>query len=140
MLLQVNAHGNSATADKLKTARNIKLEGAVSGNVSFDGSKDVIINTTQSNIAVLTGNVTLTNGTGSTNVNYPSGFTKSNCILISSGCQYNSAGWWLFGNGQGILSGARMTDSTVTFNVSTVENGVGPSGTYPFKIVLMKIS
>lgn len=40
----MNAHGNSATADKLKTARNIKLQGAVSGNASFDGSKDLTIN------------------------------------------------------------------------------------------------
>lgn len=45
MLLQVNAHGNSATADKLKTARNIKLQGAISGNANFDGSNDVTINT-----------------------------------------------------------------------------------------------
>lgn len=45
MLLQVNAHGNSATADKLKTARNIKIQGAVSGSGSFDGIKDVTINT-----------------------------------------------------------------------------------------------
>lgn len=35
------------TANKLKTARNIKLQGAVSGNADFDGSKNVTIDTTQ---------------------------------------------------------------------------------------------
>lgn len=37
--------GNSATATKLATARNIKLQGAVSGNTNFDGSENVVINT-----------------------------------------------------------------------------------------------
>lgn len=45
MLLLATVHGNSATADKLKTARNIKLQGAVSGNANFDGSKDIVIET-----------------------------------------------------------------------------------------------
>ena len=47
----LNVHGNSATAtsaSKLTTTRNIKLEGAVTGNVDFDGSKDVVIETTMS--------------------------------------------------------------------------------------------
>ena len=36
---------NSATANKLKTARNIALSGAVSGNADFDGSGNITINT-----------------------------------------------------------------------------------------------
>jgi len=38
--------GNAATATKLKTARKITLTGEVNGNVMFDGTKDVSINTT----------------------------------------------------------------------------------------------
>ncbi len=36
---------NSATTTKLKTARNIALSGAVSGNADFDGSGNITINT-----------------------------------------------------------------------------------------------
>lgn len=63
--------GNSATATKLQNARNIKLQGAVSGNANFDGSTNITINTEQANIAVLTGNITISNGEGTTNVAYP---------------------------------------------------------------------
>lgn len=43
---QIVVHGNSATATKLATKRNIKLQGAVNGNADFDGSADLVINTT----------------------------------------------------------------------------------------------
>lgn len=43
LLVHLNAHGNSATATKLENARNIKLQGAVSGNANFDGSVDTTI-------------------------------------------------------------------------------------------------
>ena len=38
-----NITGNSATSDKLKTARNITLKGDAQGTVSFDGSQNVSI-------------------------------------------------------------------------------------------------
>ena len=38
--------GNASTADKLKTARNIKLTGSVTGNANFDGSGNIEISTT----------------------------------------------------------------------------------------------
>ena len=41
---------NAASASKLATAREIKLQGGVSGTVDFDGSENVVINTTLSNI------------------------------------------------------------------------------------------
>lgn len=71
-IVQNNVHGNSATATKIITARKITLSGAVNGNVEFDGTEDVTIKTEQSNIVILTGNITLTNGNGSVNINYPS--------------------------------------------------------------------
>ena len=82
-------------ATKLKTARNIKLQGAVSGNANFDGSKDIEITTTQNNFAVIEGNLQCNANTQdsskgectftATTVNYPSGFTKDNCCVISLG-------------------------------------------------------
>ncbi len=43
LLVVVVAMLGSAT--KLKNTRNIKLQGAVSGNTNFDGSKDIVIDT-----------------------------------------------------------------------------------------------
>lgn len=88
MLLVANVHGNSATADKLKTPRNIKLQGAVSGNANFDGNEDVTINVTQANIAILTGKIQMPES-NSESINgrkvlaYPAGFNKDNCVVIS---------------------------------------------------------
>lgn len=41
---------NAVSASKLATAREIKLQGGVSGAANFDGSANVVINTTLSNI------------------------------------------------------------------------------------------
>lgn len=91
-VLVVVVLGNSATATKLQNARNIALSGAVTGNVNFDGSQGVIINTTQSNIAILEGTVTtsekLENETLHYNTysfNFPEGFNKNNCYCIAFG-------------------------------------------------------
>ena len=43
---EISVTGNAATATKLSTARTLSLTGAVSGNVSFDGSANVNITTT----------------------------------------------------------------------------------------------
>ena len=92
LLLQVlvNVHGNSATATKLQTARTISLSGDVTGSASFDGSSNVIITTDLANVAVLSGSVTLTASSSSgqtysqTNfeLNYPSGYNKSNTLVL----------------------------------------------------------
>jgi hypothetical protein len=42
----ISITGNAASANKLTTARNIALSGAVSGNANFDGSSNITINTT----------------------------------------------------------------------------------------------
>lgn len=67
------------TASKLATARKINVNGAVSGSANFDGSGNVTITTTQANIAVLTGTIK-----EDININYPSGYNKNNCIVISA--------------------------------------------------------
>lgn len=88
---------HAITADKLKTARKIKLTGAVTGEASFDGSRDVTISTTQDNIAVVEGSQVLkdapadtlqTHSTTTFRVNLPSGFTHHNCFVISIGTKF----------------------------------------------------
>lgn len=84
-------HGNSATATKLQTGRNISLSGDVTGSVSFDGSKNVSITTNLANVVVLTGTIpanTSNNSFSSTEVNYPSGYNQNNCVVIAS--QFNN--------------------------------------------------
>ena len=64
------------------------LSGAVSGSADFASNGAVSVTTKQANIAVLTGTIQMpekdssTLG-GSTNVNYPAGFTSSNCCIMS---------------------------------------------------------
>lgn len=142
MVLLPIVHGNAATATKLKTARKITLTGAVSGNVNFDGSGNVSISTTQANITVLTGKITLESSGGSANVNYPTGFTKDNCIVVACGITYNSAGYRAFGTVQASVStGARLNSSSITVCCYPVQASTGsPTGTFNYKLVLMKIS
>ena len=68
------------SANKLKTGRTISLTGDVTGSASFDGSKNVSINADLANIAVLTG--TMKNG--SATINYPDGYNKDNCVILST--------------------------------------------------------
>lgn len=143
--------GNSATASKLATARNIKLQGAVSGNANFDGSANITINTTQANIATLTGSVK-----NEKTLSYPSGFNKSNCVVISAmfdgpstavswttGALFNSSGYVK----GGIPFEITLSDTgiTLTRRIINIGNGVTPTvsddmaNSANFKIVLMKI-
>ena len=80
-IVQKVAHGNSSTASKLQTARNIAISGAVKGSANFDGSGNVTINTTQNNIFVLSGSLSSGNNL---EINYPTGLTKDNCVCISA--------------------------------------------------------
>lgn len=129
MVLLVVVLGMLGTATKLATARKIALTGAVSGNTNFDGSGDITITTKQANIAVLTGTISLTSGVGQQSINYPSGFTKDNCVAISSNIQYTS-NWSPDGNH--VILGS----NTVILNSSTN----GPTGNKNYRIVLMKIA
>ncbi len=69
---------NAASASKLKTPRNIALAGAVSGNVDFDGSGNITINTQlKENTAVVRAFCSF-NGTGA-----PVILAESNIASIS---------------------------------------------------------
>ena len=143
--------GNSATASKLQTARNIKLQGAVAGNTNFDGSGNITITTTQNNIFVLSGNITLSNGYATTNINYPSGLNADNCIVVSflarsttleSGIKY---GYGYLETPTGYLSGAighniSLRTPNILLQVNNPVDHSNGNTTYNYKIILMKIS
>lgn len=148
------------TTTKWGTSRNIALTGAVSGSANVDGSGNVTITTTQANIAVLTGSMT---GTGTESltkdINFPSGFSNTNCVVISSMIQNNNTqnGTWGLGSSLDTSSYVRGTlQHSVYINNSgihidakniVISNGASPSvstfsssNTFNYKIVLMKVS
>ena len=152
MLLLVNAHGNSNTANKLKTARNIKIQGAVSGNASFDGSNDVTINVTQANIAIIKGTIQMPEAgseaiNGGTKVNYPQGYTSENCVVVSlmSHNTLHSDHWCTTGqvDALSIMQGngnlfARLTPESITISVEKLSTGEQRRDV-TFRLVLMKV-
>lgn len=112
------------------------------GNAEKLGNKEASEFITNDNIAVLTGSITLESTGGSANVNYPTGFTKDNCIVLACGITYNSAGYRAFGTVQASVStGARLNSSSITVGCYPVQSDTGsPTGTFNYKLVLMKIS
>lgn len=103
------------------------------------GSWVKIINS--GDFAVLSGNITLESTGGSVTINYPNGFTKDNCVVIASGITYNSGGWRAFGTVQAAVStGARLNLQGITVGCYPLQGSGGPTGTFNYKLVLMKIS
>lgn len=93
------------------------------------------------NFAVITGTISLTNGTGNTSVNYPKGFTRTNCVAISIGMDI--VGTDIFSYFSTSISNsiyeARFGPDNILINTKSVD-GLGSSNTKRFKLVLMKIN
>ena len=81
--------------------------------------------------AVLTGIISLTNGNGQQTINYPSGYTKDNCICISSAIQYTAN--WSSDEYMNVVLGT----NSVILNSN---HSSGPTASKNYKVVLMKIS
>lgn len=144
--------GNSATATKLATKRNIKLQGAVNGNADFDGSANLVINTAQGNIVTLTGSVKTPEAnsgtlTGITKLNYPSGYNRTNCVVLSimggkigdtstltTPMEVSSTGRLL---GAGGLAVSLQADHIAVRREKT--DDIEPSTNTNFKLILIKI-
>lgn len=136
------------SADKLKTARQIALTGAVSGSANFDGSGNVSITTKQTNIAILTGNFSLNSSTGYTaDINYPDGYNKNNCVVIAFGIvlrdDSNGKGYNFLGNytdsGDALNNALNRSVNLRNSNIHITVNETGATGNYTYKIVLIKI-
>lgn len=140
-------------ATKLETPRNIAVSGAISGNANFDGSENINIVTMQSNIAVLTGSIVMPEQnsetlTGQTTINYPKGYNKDNCIIISLlGQNKDKTDRWsttmksdavsiALGNGDLCTS---LTTTNIIIRANKVMSSQ-PRHDINFKVVLMKIS
>lgn len=88
---------------------------------------------------VINDNINLTNGEGSVDVNYPSGFNKDNCVCIAAGFAYQTAIGYIY---DGYMDGGfevRFKTDRMTCIAYTGGQGAGPSGAKPIRIVLMKV-
>lgn len=139
LIVLVLVLGNSATSTKLATPRNIALQGAVNGNANFDGSGNITITTTQANIAVLTGTITLSEGSGSIDVTYPSGYTKDNCIAIAMGMDIFNNTISFYSASSSHIFEVRLKSTNISVRCTSLD-GVGTSTTKNYKVVLMKVS
>lgn len=151
--------GNATTASKLKNARTINLTGDLTGNTSFDGSKDVSINVKLANISVLTGTINATAASSgdshsfnTVKINFPQGFNSDNCVVLSwyvhrqtsSGAYGKAFGCttasdsrtWLRGGYPSMITFNFQNDNKITF---TLENPITSATNFDYKIVLMKI-
>lgn len=141
-----NATGNAPTATKLQTTRNIKLTGAVSGNANFDGSGNIEIKTTQANIAILTGKITIASKTEASNeIDYPAGFTRSNCVVLSAGFKTNGGtrGFAYGFTTEGFKAMSMLDEHIIELEDKIriiYKNRTDSEHDYDYKIVLMKIS
>lgn len=136
------------TATKLQNSRNINIKGAIEGTGSFDGSKNVEINTTISSVSVLTGDFTMTAQNDYVkDINYPEGFNKNNCIVIAFGISIqndtNAKGYNYFGffeNSSDLLNNALKRNINLRDSgIHIVINKTGGTGNYSYKIALLKI-
>jgi hypothetical protein len=88
--IEGNLTGNADTADKLKDERRIDIVGAVLGNANFDGSNNIVINTTPNNIKVLTADLRSDDsGEISYTFTLPEGYSGANCVPIATSIQTN---------------------------------------------------
>lgn len=95
----------------------------------------------QSNFAIVTGTITLTDGTGNAQVNYPSDFTVSNCVVLSVGMGratgFNPVEFNLLMSSSCL--GAHLYNDYIRVNAISIINS-GVTGTVNFQVILMKIS
>lgn len=130
------------------------MQGDITGNASFDGSENLEIDTELSNIAILTGTVTLEASEDSGNsykqtiwdINYPEGFNKNNCTIISFGGKFASEGF-TFGYTDIASSSVSSISGAVPKSASLTDSGIrvqawniaGIEKDFSYQIVLMKI-
>jgi hypothetical protein len=147
LIVESGITGNCSSASKLEVPRKINVSGAINGSVDFDGSEDVTINTTQSNIAVFSGSTTIeASANGKITKDYPTGFNSENCVAIACGIRvvekkgYEYAG--NFATSADLLDNAykRRVNLNSSNIVLSIENALTESKTFYYKLVLMKIS
>lgn len=102
----------------------------------FDNKVDNSDVYSKNNFIVLTGEVSLSSGSGTATINYPDGLTKNNCVVLSVGVAAQVASCYDFGCHATINTEVRLTDSNIQL-ISKASSG--PTGNRSYKIVFLKI-
>lgn len=92
------------------------------------------------NFAILNGTINVSKGTGTVDINYPAGFTNTNCTVIAVGISHgvSTSDVLFFGTSGDRTTGAVLYSNKIRVSTSSNDN-VGPTGDLKYKIVLMKI-
>lgn len=122
--------GNASTSTKLATARNIAIDGSVTGNANFDGSANITITTTTNHGH---GNITSAGAIGSTAGLMVKTTTSGVLTTLAAGTagqflQYD--GTWATPSGGGSVTEAAIEAAltNVSFGDSTIEFNGTPLG------------
>lgn len=136
------------TTGKWGVSRKITINGALSGNANVDGSKDITITVSQANMAILTGSFTANAETAARvkTIAYPTGYNKSNCVIIAYGRQYSENVGYAFGHHSNDSAGMMYAsnDGNACLAPDNIElwyrNIAQSKITINYKLVLLKIS
>lgn len=123
--------------DKHTNAPSINAIKTYVDNEVTDINTDLAQCIVKGDIAVVTGTISLTNGTGSTNLNYPTGFDSTNCVAVSVGLTIVTP--YSYFSYDNMVFSARLTTSNIVVTCTAVDN-VGSTATKNVKVVLMKVS
>lgn len=91
------------------------------------------------NFAVITGTISLTNGSGIGYLNYPDGYNYNNCIVISAAVAiYNDSIFSFYGDDTTTsIFSVRLTSDNIRLGVKSIDD-VGTSNPKSCMVVLMK--
>lgn len=130
---------------------------AESSNVYDKTTVDSLITKSESGFygkscfAVVTGTLTMVDGTGTATLDYPADFGNTNSVVIAFGSRntnYDSGMGYSYGYGVGsvdytkgsITRNVQLTQSNITVTFTNASSSGNGSGTYEIKIALMRFS
>lgn len=93
----------------------------------------------QDNFVVITGEISLTDGSGIGYLNYPNGYNYNNCIVISAAVAlYHDSIFSFYGDDTTTnIFSVRLTSENIRLGVKSIDN-VGTSNPKKCMVVLMK--
>lgn len=92
----------------------------------------------KSEFAVVQGTISLSNGSGNTTLNYPNGFNKDNCVVLTVAINIYGEKIFSYNSASQMIFEGRLTDNNISVRCTAID-GVGTSTTKNCKVILMKI-
>lgn len=92
----------------------------------------------KNDFAVVTGTISLSNGEGTTTLNYPSGFDATNCVAIATGIDIFATNYFTYNCANTMSFSTRFTASNINVVVKNSDSS-GTTATKNVQVILMKI-